>query len=121
MEPIKARLVNIDGIFGQVKYVDSQTYGEYYTSRFNAEEKNSDGIVTQKTEESWGLPSYTDLPMDLDTYFKIALIQKLDGIEKALAGLSPKTDVKFDMPSLQEITEKVCAKLYSEMKLKGTF
>ena len=71
----------INGIFGEVTYSDIDLDGEYYASRHSSEERS---INTKETISS--IDDVNGLPenISMDDYFKMALIQKLDNIEKKL-------------------------------------
>jgi len=106
MEYTKSIKYEINGVYGNVTYADINLNGEYYPSRHNSEERD---INTHKTisltDETNGLPN----GISMDDYFKMALLQKLDNIEKKL---NTPQNITVNV-ALDNISNEVLAKLAS--------
>jgi len=111
MEHAKAIIHSIDGVYGQVKYGDIDLNGEYYPSRYNSEEVSFDTKETiSSTEELNGLPE----GISMDDHFKMALLQRLDSIEKKLNNLqSIAVNVTLDNIS-NDVLVKLTSLIYGE-------
>jgi len=71
----------INGVYGNVTYAELDLDGVYYPSRYNSEERSVDTQETISfTDETNGLPE----GVSMDDYFKMALLQRLESIERKL-------------------------------------
>ena len=116
MEYTKAIKHEIDGVYGKVTYSDINLNGEYYPSRHNSEERDINTKETiSSTDELNGLP----VGISMDDYFKMALLQKLDNIEKKLDNLqNVSVNVTLDNIS-NEFLVKLASLIYGEnVKIK---
>jgi len=116
MEHTKGIKHTINGVFGEVTYTDVDLNGEYYPSRHNSEERDINTKETiSSTDELNGLP----VGISMDDYFKMALLQKLDNIEKKLNALQNVTvNVTLDNIS-DEVIVKLVSLVYGEkVKIK---
>lgn len=85
MEYTKRIKHQINGIFGEVTYADLELRGHYFSSRHNSEERDvNTGNTIRFQDETNGLPEN----ISMDDYFKMALLQRLGGVEKALKELN---------------------------------
>lgn len=81
MEIKKTIKHEINGVYGNVTYSDLNLNGEYYPSRYNSEERSVNTRETiSYTDEVNGLPE----GVSMDDYFGMALLQRLDNIERKL-------------------------------------
>ena len=116
MEYTKVIKHEINGVYGNVTYGDINLNGNYYPSRYNSEERSLDTRETiSSTEELNGLPE----GLSMDDYFKMALLQKFDSIEKKLDNLqNVSVNVTLDNIS-NEFLMKLASLLYGEsVKIK---
>jgi len=103
----------INGVYGNVTYGDLNLDGEYYPSRYNSEEINiKTGETISSTDEIDGLPE----GINMDDYFNMALLQKLDAIEKRL-NAPQNVNITLDNIS-NELLEKLASLVYGNVKIK---
>jgi len=116
MEYTKGIKHTINGVFGEVTYTDVDLSGWYYPSRYNSEVRDINTKETiSSTDELNGLPE----GISMDDYFKMALLQKFDSIEKKLDNLqNVSVNVTLDNIS-NEFLMKLASLLYGEnVKIK---
>jgi len=106
MEFTKVIKHEISGVYGNVTYGDLNLNGEYYPSRYNSEERSIDTEETiSQTDELNGLPE----GISMNDYFNMALLQRLDSIEKNIKGLQ---NVSVNI-TLDNISNELLVKLAS--------
>jgi len=100
----------INGVYGNVTYTDLNLDGEYYPSRYNSEERSIDTQETISfTDELNGLPE----GVSMDDYFGMALLQRLDNIERKLN--TPQTiNIKCTIDGISEETIDMIVKAIRE-------
>ena len=97
----------INGIFGNVTYVDLELAGHYYPSRHNAEERDvKTGETIVSYDETNGLPE----DISMDDYFKMALLERLGGIERKLSSLG---EVEISQPVTIDLSKETIMNIIS--------
>jgi len=98
------KTTRINGIFGEVNIDSIQIDNEYSKTRHYEEEMDIEtGKEINFKDETLGLPD----GISIDTYFKMALIQQLESINRSLGAINkyPQVTVKLDEETIIKLKD----------------